>query len=252
MFGRRILIFVARPGDETAACAAAISRARAQGAEIFAFYLTHGCLARKDGDVARRRVEAEAVAARLGLTPLGWASRAARRIWRELPEAHAQMRSAIAECAPAQVWFPAYEGGSSDRDALNALGQLFVDQFAMLEFAEINFYGGAAQTQQFPFPDGSEEMIELGPAEREQKRQLLDLYQSDAYGLAHVGLVRECVRPLAVYDYSQPPHPGRLWYARHRWDPFHRAHADFTKPEQICEAVVSYFEDAWRGPPVLS
>ena len=115
MFGRRILIFVARPGDETAACAAAISRARAQGAEIFAFYLTHGCLARKDGDVARRRVEAEAVAARLGLTPLGWASRAARRIWRELPEAHAQMRSAIAECAPDQVWFPAYEGGSSDR-----------------------------------------------------------------------------------------------------------------------------------------
>jgi hypothetical protein len=252
MFGRRILIFVARPGDEVAASATAIAKAKAQGADIFAFYLTHGCLMRQDGDVARRRAEAEAVAARLGLTPLGWPARAARRLWRELPQTHAEMRSAIEQCAPDQIWLPAYEGGSSDRDGLNALGQLFVDQIAMLEFAEVNFYRGAARAHQFPFPDGSEETIVLDAADREQKRQLLGLYSSDARNLADVGLASECYRPLAVYDYSQPPHPGRLWYARRRWDLFHRARADFTKPGKVSEAVVGYFEDWWRGPSLSS
>jgi LmbE family N-acetylglucosaminyl deacetylase len=252
MFGRRILIFVARPGDEVAACAAAIGRAKAQGAEIFAFYLTHGCHARQDAEAARRRAEAEAAAARLGLTPLGWAARAAQHIWRELPEAHAQMRSAIAQCGPDQIWLPAYEGASSDRDALNALGQLLVDQFAILEFAEVKFYGGSARAHQFPFPDGSEQTIELDAVEREQKRRSQALYPSDAHNLAHVSLASESCRPLAVYDYSQPPHTGRLWYARHRWDPFHRSRADFTKPGQVCAAIVGYFEDWWRGPAALS
>jgi N-acetylglucosamine malate deacetylase 1 len=251
MFGRRILIFVARPGDEAAACVAAIGRARAQGAEVFAFYLTHGCPAGREADAALWRAEAEAVATRLGLTPLGWAARAAGRSLRELPAAHAQMRSAIAQCAPDQIWLPAYEGASSDRDALNALGQLFVDQVAALEFAEVNFYGGAVRAQQFPFPDGSEESIVLDGAEREHKHQLLGLYESDARNLAHVGLASESFRPLAVYDYSQPPHTGRLWYARHRWNPF-RARADFTRPGQVCGAIVGYFEDWWRGPPVAS
>jgi hypothetical protein len=252
MFGRRILIFVARPGDEVTACAAAIGDAKAQGAEIFAFYLTHGCREGRDAEAGRRRAVAETVAARLGSTPLGWAARPARHIWRELRETHAQMRSAIARCAPDQIWIPAYEGGSSDRDALNALGQLLGDQVAILEFAEINFAGGAARAQQFPFPDGSEQRLFLDAAQREQKHRLLDLYGSDALSLAHVDLASECYRPLAVYDYSQPPHTGRLWYARHRWDPFHRARAEFTKPGRVCTAIVDYFEDWWRGPPALT
>jgi hypothetical protein len=57
---------------------------------------------------------------------------------------------------------------------------------------------------------------------------------------------------LAVYNYSQPPHTGRLWYARHRWDPFHRARGEFTKPGRVCMAIVDYFEDWWRGPPALT
>src|SRR5947209_8508184 len=171
MFGQRILVCVPHPDDEVVACAAAIGRARAEGAEVFALYLTDGCIpreaawpwrrARHGEGVARRRAEAETVAARLGLSPVGWAARPARRLWRELPEVHAEIRAAIAYCAPDQLWVPAYEGGNPDHDGLNGLAQRFADRLEVLEFAEYNYSGGAPRAQQFPFPSGPERTLVL-------------------------------------------------------------------------------------------
>ena len=47
MFGKRILILIPHPDDEVVACAAAIARARAQGARVFGVNLSHGCLAKQ-------------------------------------------------------------------------------------------------------------------------------------------------------------------------------------------------------------
>jgi LmbE family N-acetylglucosaminyl deacetylase len=252
MFGRRILIFVPHPDDEIVASAAAIGRAKAQGAQIFAAYLTHGCLARETiwpwrrarhaGDVARRRTEAEAVAARLGLTTVAWSERPARSLWRQLRQVHAEMQAAIEACAPDQIWVPAYEGGNPDHDGLNALGQLFADELSVFEFAEYNFFGGKARAQQFPFPDGSEQTIALEPAERARKRELLGLYASERQNLSYVGIDRECWRPLAGADYSRPPHPGKLWYARFQWVPFRHPSVDFTRPEEVSRAIVAFLD----------
>src|SRR5579884_1853475 len=154
MFGSRILLLVPHPDDEVVAAAASIGRAKAQGAALFALYLTDGCLSRetmwawrRGGHarlVARRRSEAERAAAALGLTPIGWATRPARFLWRELPQVHAEIRTAVAAYRPDQIWLPSYEGGNPDHDALNALGQLFVDEVSVLEFAEYNYFGGKA------------------------------------------------------------------------------------------------------------
>ena len=132
-FGSRILLLVAHADDEVVAAAAAIGRAKAQGAAVLAIYLSDGCLARaamwpwrRAGHVraiARRRAEAQRVAALLGLQPIGWASRPARRLWRELREVHTEIDAAIVAHAPDQLWLPAYEGGNPDHDALNGLGQ---------------------------------------------------------------------------------------------------------------------------------
>lgn len=250
MFGKRILIFVPHPDDEVVACAAAIGRAKTQGAEVFATYLTDGCIAREtlwpwrrkhhNDYVARRRMEAEGAAAALGLTPLGWATRPARRLWRELPQIHAEMRHAVAACAADQIWVPAYEGGNPDHDGLNALGQLFADEMSVLEFAEYNFFGEGPRSQQFPFPNGSEQTIALTSAEQQGKRDLLGLYGSEQANLGYVGVERECWRKLARYDYSRPPHPGVLWYARFQWVPFRHPRVDFTRPEEVSRAIVAY------------
>ncbi|MGA2793219.1 MAG: PIG-L family deacetylase [Roseiarcus sp.] len=254
MFGRRILILAPHPDDEVVACAAAIGRAKAQGAEILVLYLTDGCLARETmwpwrrahraEAIARRRTEAEGAAERLGITPVGWMARPSRRLWRELPRVHAEIEMAIGARAPDQIWVPAYEGGNPDHDALNALGALFADRLSVLEFAEYNFFGGRARSQQFPHPDGHEQTIVLTPEEGERKTGLLRHYASERGNLNYVGVARECFRPLAAYDYSRPPHSGTLWYARFQWVPFRHPRVDFTRPEEVSRAICAYLNEA--------
>jgi LmbE family N-acetylglucosaminyl deacetylase len=135
MFGKRILILAAHPDDEVVACAGTIGRAQAEGAAIFTLYLTHGCIARDvmlawqrkhyETRVARRRKEGEDAAKLLGVMPVGWASRPARHLWRELEAVYGEIEAAVAQYAIDQLWVPAYEGGNADHDALNALGSLF-------------------------------------------------------------------------------------------------------------------------------
>jgi N-acetylglucosamine malate deacetylase 1 len=254
MFGRRVLVCIPHPDDEVVACAAAIGRAQSQGAEIFALYLTDGCLARETvwpwrrrrhgADVARRRAEAEAVATRLALTPVGWAARPARRLWRELPAVYAEIRAAMAHCAPDQLWIPAYEGGNPDHDGLNGLGSALAGELEVLEFAEYNFCGGRANAQRFPVLDGSEQTIVLTHDERARKSALLSLYASERQNLGYVGLDKECWRKLSRYDYGRPPHPGVLWYARHQWVPFRHPRVDFTRAAEVSRAIADFLSAA--------
>ena len=246
-FGARILVLVPHPDDEVVAAAASLGRAKQQGAALFALYLTDGCLSRETmwpwrradhaAAVARRRAEAERAAALLGLAPVGWGDRPARFLWREMSAVHAEIKAAIAAHKPDQIWAPAYEGGNPDHDALNALGQAFVDELNVLEFAEYNYCGGKARAQEFPYPNGTETIVELTTAERQTKRALLRVYASEQNNLGYVGIDRECFRPLAVYDYSRPPHPGTLWYARFQWVPFRHPRVDFTPPEEVSKAI---------------
>ena len=252
MLGSRILVLVPHPDDEVVAAAATIGRAKAQGAAVFALYLTDGCLSRETmwpwrrkghvQAVARRRAEAERAAALLGLEPVGWATRSARSLWRELPAVHEEIAAAIAAHKPDQLWVPAYEGGNPDHDGLNALGQLFTKQLSVLEFAEYNFFDGKTGAQTFPYLNGAETIVALSDSERARKRALLKVYASEQNNLFFVGVERECFRPLPAYDYSQPPHPGTLWYARHHWVPFRHPRVDFTPPAELREAICDYLE----------
>jgi LmbE family N-acetylglucosaminyl deacetylase len=256
VFGSRILVLVAHPDDEVVATAAAISRAKAQGAAIFALYLTDGCLSRDTmwpwrrkehaKGVALRRAEAEKAAALLGIAPVGWATRSARSLWRELAAVHAEIQAAVAQHKPDQIWIPAYEGGNPDHDGLNALGQLFTGRLSVLEFAEYNFFGAKTGAQTFPYPNGAETIIALADAERARKRELLKLYASEQNNLFFVGVEHESFRPLSPYDYSRPPHPGTLWYARFQWVPFRHPRVDFTPPAEVSAAICAYLEKASR------
>src|SRR6516162_662075 len=96
-FGRRILILAPHPDDEVVGCAAAIGRARVAGAKVSVVFLTHGCVeqaamwpwqrTRYRSVTARRSAESVAACALLGVEPVGWSDRPARRLWRELAEA---------------------------------------------------------------------------------------------------------------------------------------------------------------------
>ena len=65
MFGKRILILIPHPDDEVVGCAAAIARARSQGARVFGCYLSHGFLPREALWVWQRGSYEKRVARRL-------------------------------------------------------------------------------------------------------------------------------------------------------------------------------------------
>ena len=261
MFGRRILILVPHPDDEVVACGASIGRAQQEGAKIFALYLTNGCIAREtlwpwqqknyDKYVARRRAEGEKNAVFHGLTPVGWSPRPARHLWRNLDAVWRDVQDAVASHQIDQLWVPAFEGGNADHDALNALAAHWrserkAEDNSVLEFAEYNFLNGKAHSQEFPFPNGNEQCINLTVDEKKKKREALALYESERKNLNYVKIDQECYRPLAKYDYSRPPHSGILWYTRFQWVPFRHPRVDFSDPRDVAAALVRFLGNASR------
>ena len=250
MFGKHILVLVPHPDDEVVASAAALGRADAEGATLFALYLTHGCIAQKtlwpwqrknyQRYVDRRSLEAKAAAKLLNLRSLGIASRPARHLWRDLENVYNEIDKALTLNEIDQIWVPAYEGGNADHDALNALGQLFIKRVSVLEFAEYNFFKAKANAQSFPYPNGTEQTLFLTNIEQAKKKAALALYSSEKQNLTYVGTERECFRPLASYNYTHPPHPGTLWYARFQWVPFRHPRVDFTQPGEVSKSISGF------------
>lgn len=247
LFGQRILLLVPHPDDEVVACAATIRRAQAEGATLFAAYLTTGCVSASivwpwqrtahASKVATRRQEAEKVALALGITPVLWSERPARFLWRCLPQVLEEALQLIEQHSIDQVWVPAYEGGNADHDGLNAVGANLSTIVSVLEFAEYNWLNGCCQNNRFPAPTPDTLTFDLTPEERAVKQQLLGLYASERRNLSYVATTRESFRPLASYDYSRPPHPGLLWYRRFQWVPFHHPDVDRTRDVQVSRAI---------------
>lgn len=252
MYGGRILILIPHPDDEAVGAAAAILRARGEGAAVFGLYLTTGVPgvevawrpdpARHAARVERRRAEALRAAELLGLEPAGFLDHPSRTLKDRLPDALAAVRRAVAAVRPDVLWVPAYEGGHQDHDSASALASLLAPGIPVWEFAEYNNAGGRTNGQSFPHPDGSERELRLTGAEAAAKRAALALYGSERGNLGHVESRRECFRPQARYDYAAPPHAGRVFYARFHWVPFRHPRVDVTTPAETSAAITAFLK----------
>ncbi len=256
MVAQRILVLAPHPDDEVVAYGAAIGRARAEGSEVFVVFLTHGCPERSAlwpwqrkgyaARVVRRQREAEEVARLLGVTLLAETQRPARRVRHEGEAVLREVRAALDAHAITHLWVPAYEGGNADHDMANGIGSV-MDAIGwssadsqgprVWEFAAYNWAGGRVGAQTFPEINGTETTLTLTPEEQALKKRLLALYASERDNLGYVGTTRECFRPLARYDYTRPPHPGTVWYARFQWVPFRHPRLDFTRPTEVSAAI---------------
>jgi LmbE family N-acetylglucosaminyl deacetylase len=248
MSAARILIVIPHPDDEVVGCAVAMGRARAAGAALFGLYLTTGV---PPGEalwpwqnyanrVARRRREAEAVAAALGLAPVGFGERPARRLKSELALAMAELRAASAACRPEQIWVSAWEGGHQDHDVANFLASRLGNGVPVLEYAEYNFAGGGVRSQAFPDSAGEAIELRLTPEEAAAKRRLLRIYRSERGNLRHVRCEREALRPLPRHRYDAPPHRGRLFRERFHWVPFRHPRIDFEATRAVLGAIAAF------------
>lgn len=254
MIGKRILILIPHPHDEVVGCAAAIARARAQGARVFGVNLSHGCLPSRamwwwersqyQRVVDQRLAESLAVAEFLGIKQLnGNVMRAAREIWPNLQTVYGEVMQAMQICAPDRIWVPAYEGASPDYDAVNALASCIartVGQVSVFEMAQYHFAHGIPHSNAFIAIKGTEIKMTLTANEQKMKRAALKLYASEQKNLGDVDVRYETFRPIAQYDYSKRPHEGTLWYERFQWVPFAHPRVDVTKAATVSKAIMDF------------
>ncbi|MGH9790517.1 MAG: PIG-L deacetylase family protein [Candidatus Acidiferrales bacterium] len=243
MFGRRILILIPHPDDEVVGCCAAIGRARAQGAEAIGVCLTTGVPAREvfwpwqrighAARVARRREEASRAADLLGINLVSLAEIPTRQLKSHIAPTLAAVRDHIRRIGADRLWTPAYEGGHQDHDVANFIASRLRSEVNVWEFSEYNLFGGKVRSQEFFAPNGSEREIALTRDEQRFKRSALRLYASEKGNLSYVRNEREVFRPLAEYDYSRPPHGGKLFYQRFQWTIL-QTRVDYTQPEEVC------------------
>ena len=246
----RILILVPHPDDEVVGCGIAARREALRGKHVLALYLTTGVPERQllwpwqrrhyEALVAARRAEAEAAAELLGIIPAGFQDVPARTLKSHLALSLARIERTLAAERIAELWTPAFEGGHQDHDATNLLASRLRHRLPVIEFAEYHAAGGRAESQRFLAPCGDERHLVLAAAEAALKRQALALYRSERRNLAHVRCERECLRPLAPYDYASAPHAGRLFYARFQWVPFRHPRIDFDPPGRVYSALARF------------
>ena len=234
------VLLVAHPDDETIGAAACMSRLR----HCSVVYLTDGAprdpalrSPRATGSRARyartRHDEAITALALAGVTPdrilfLGGVDQEAIHETVVLAERFASL---LPQIQPDIIITQAYEGGHPDHDAAALVATVASRILArqsttapeVLEMTSYHLRDGQCMTGEFLPRDwgqgsGNEEItLQLSPEERDRKEQMLSAYVSQQVVLAGFSVGPERLRPAPVYDFTNPPCPGKLWYETLGW-----------------------------------
>jgi LmbE family N-acetylglucosaminyl deacetylase len=131
---------------------------------------------------------------------------------------------------PDAVVTHAYEGGHPDHDAAALVAclalQAAAEQGVHCELLEVPLYHGQnghfvpgrfLEPSQADDAHREEVALPLRPQDLERKRQMLSRHRSQRRVLESFPLTCERVRPAPLYDFTKPPHAGKLWYESLGW-----------------------------------
>jgi LmbE family N-acetylglucosaminyl deacetylase len=234
MRGGRILVLAAHPDDETIGCGALLARA----AVAHVVHLTDGAPVdpalvpaewRRDREAYRRARRREALCA-VGLAGvpaahvlcLGAVDQDASFAMASLGRRAADLLETL---APDVVIAHPYEGGHPDHDAAAFVARAAIGLVAARggrcpELVEMTSYHAASgQLIRGAFIGGGGDRLRvvLSDPERSHKQRMLSCFETQRDQLADFSTAEECFRAAPRYDFSAPPHPGRLHYERLGW-----------------------------------
>jgi LmbE family N-acetylglucosaminyl deacetylase len=229
----RTLVIVAHPDDEAAGCGALLQRME-MPILLFAsdgaprdefFWKRHGSrlrYARMREEEARQALGQVGVSEVEFLAPqgVGLDAFADQELYCHLPQAYERMGEVIHRFRPQALITLAYEGGHPDHDACCFLTCVLARKYALPAW-EFPLYhrmpSGQMAYQRFLVPDQTEVLVEITPEELERKRAMLRAYKSQGDVMKTFDPAIERLRPLHEYDYTRPPHPGKLNYEVWGW-----------------------------------
>lgn len=128
----------------------------------------------------------------------------------------------ITEMHPEIVVTHPYEGGHPDHDSAAVIARIAISLLEtsplLLEMTSYHARGGQCVTGEFLNSDTRSEIcFELQIADGERKRQMMDEYASQRLVLENFPIDRERLRLAPEYNFSEPPHSGKLWYECMGW-----------------------------------
>ena len=223
----RVLLVCAHPDDETIGASSLLT----SGTNCFVLHVTNGSPAN------------EYDANRLGLNRVAYAEIRRRELIAAMaiagiPEQHllslgipdqevifrihevtASLRSMAAEIAPDRVYTHPYEGGHPDHDAVALAVSLALPYKERWEFTSYHAGPDGMETGLFLQPSGGSELAvhTLTQNQRQLKRAMIDCFESQRETLRTFRIDEERFRRAPDYDFSQPPHPGKLFYENFAW-----------------------------------
>jgi LmbE family N-acetylglucosaminyl deacetylase len=212
----RTLVVAAHPGDETIGAGALLSRLP----EVRVVHATE-----VDGPARRR--EMEAAMALAGIPPerlLRIQGIAGQEAVRQLPRLARELAGLFRRLRPEVVVTHAYEGGHPDHDATALAVRAAAELIRrgrrdhppeIVEMAFLHARPGGEETvvQEFLPPTDAVRALELSAGERALKERMLDCFATPDDVLPRFRPpVREVFRPAPRFDFSRPPHEGRLLY----------------------------------------
>lgn len=127
---------------------------------------------------------------------------------------------------PAAVLTHPYEGGHPDHDsaafcAYAALRLIEKSGRVPPPLFEYSSYhagsNGNIETSRFLPSDISELVIKLSDEERAIKKDMFECYRTQKGSLRQFAIDEERFRPAPLYDFTEPPHPGKLFYQNYDW-----------------------------------
>jgi len=140
---------------------------------------------------------------------------------------HAKCLAELLDRVPRPIVFThPYEGGHPDHDAtaaaVHAAACLSRRRPKLFEFAAYHAGAGGMECERFLGDIGEIPFTAERPLTAEEsrwKRGVLNQFESQKRVLAQFPLAREPLRLAPQYDFSRPPHSGRLYYEHFDWGP---------------------------------
>jgi len=252
----RTLVVVAHPDDEAIGCGVLLQRMR----DPLVVFATDGApretqwwqkYGSRQAYADLRRQEARQALSDVGASGPeflcdGYSQPFAdQELFRHLPEAVVAFTRMVERFRPQALLTHAYEGGHPDHDACCFVASI-VARRCDLPVWEMPLYRrdaeGKVVQQRFIHLTGREVTIEASAAEQQRKQRMLQAYRSQHEIISAFDSALERLRPLHSYDFTKPPHAGKLNYEEWGWGmtakQLANAFAKFEK-ETISESVAA-------------
>ena len=227
----RILLLAAHPDDETIGASVLLSRFPqssvaflTDGAPRDTRLWSAGVNGSREAYAETRRQEAFRALSYAGISPqrVFWLGAVDQEAAFEIGMLAERFANLFTEMRPEIVITHAYEGGHPDHDSAAVVASIAISLLEssplLLEMTSYHAREGRCVTGEF-LDSGSlpEIRFEFSHVDRERKRQMMDAHASQRVVLENFPVDCERLRLAPQYDFSEPPHSGKLWYECMGW-----------------------------------